>query len=117
MQVSYVSGRMRRGEILHANPHHFFHGRRSVEKAAGEDLLAGLSEVFGQEGVKNGVYTGVSIGQAVRDDAEGKGSIVQGELSELHPHCYDVVRHPADEEGSDDQHHRLRCLKNEDKKK
>lgn len=107
---------MCRREILHANPHHFFHRRRRVKKTAREDLLAGFSEVFREEGVKNGVDAGVSVGQAVRDDAEGKGSIVQGELAELHPHRYDVVRHPADEEGSDDQQHGLGCLRKEKEK-
>lgn len=84
---------------------------------ASEDLLAGFSEVFREESVKNGVDTGVSIGQAVRDDAKRKGSIIQGKLAELHPHSNNVVRHPADEERSDNQQHRLSRLGNTERER
>lgn len=105
------------GEVLHANAHHFFHRRRRVKKAACEDLLAGFSEVFRDESVKNGVDTGVSIGQAMRDDAKRKGSISQGKVAKLHPHNDNVVRHPADEERNDNQQHRLSRLDNTERER
>lgn len=114
---SHVSSGMCHGEVLHANAHHFFHRRRRVKKAACEDLLAGFSEVFRQESVKNGVDTGVSIGQAMRNNAKCKGCIIQGKVAELHPHSDNVVRHPADEECSDNQQHRLSCLDNTERER
>lgn len=59
---SHVGGGMCHGEVLHANAHHFLHGRRRVKETAREDLLACFSEVFREEGIKDGVDTGVSIG-------------------------------------------------------
>lgn len=109
---SDVSSGMCHGEVFHANAHHFLHGRRRGKKTAREDLLAGFSEVFREEGIKNGVDTWVSIGQAVRDDAKRKRSIIQWEQAEFYPHSDNVVRHPADEERSDNQQHRLSCLEN-----
>lgn len=109
---SDVSSGMCHGKVFHANAHHFLHGWRRVKKTAREDLLAGFSEVFREEGIKNGVDTGVSIGQAVRDDAKHKSSISQWELAEFYPHSDNMVRHPADEERSDNQQHRLSCLEN-----
>lgn len=114
---SHVSSGMCHGEVLHADTHHFFHRRRRVKKTACEDLLAGFSEVFREKSVKNGVDAGVSVGQAMRDDAKRKGSIIQGKLAELHPHGDNVVRHPADEEHSDNQQHRLSCLDNRKREK
>lgn len=66
---------MRGGEVLHAEAHHLAVGRRRVQEAAGEDLAAGLAKVLRQERVEDGVDTGVSIGQAVRDNAEGEGGV------------------------------------------
>lgn len=79
-----------------------------------EDLLAGLPKVLREEGVENWVDAGVSVGQAVRQDAEREGGVVQGEVSKFHPHCYDVVGHPAEEECCDNQQHCLRCLTQRD---
>lgn len=101
---------MRGGEVLHAEPNHLAVGWRRVQELAGEDLAAGLAEVLRQEGVEDGVDTGVPIRQAVGDDAKGKGGIVQGKGAELHPHGDDVVGQPADGEGSDDQENRLSRL-------
>lgn len=103
---------MCRGEVLRANTHHLLHRRRGVKKTAREDLLAGFSEVFGEEGIKNGVDTGVCIGQAVSDDAKHKRSMIQWELAKFYPHSDNVVGHPADEERSDNQQHRLSGLEN-----
>lgn len=77
---------------------------------AGEDLLAGLPKVLREEGVENGVDAGVTVGQAMRHDAEREGRIVQREVSEFHPHGYDMVGHPAEEECCNDQQHGLRGL-------
>lgn len=100
---------MRGGKVLHAETNHLFFWRRGQE-AAGKDLAAGLAEVFRQEGVEDGVDTGVSIGQDVGDNSESKGGVIQGKGAELHPHGDDVVGHPADGEGSDDQEDRLSRL-------
>ncbi len=54
---SDVSSGMCHGEVFHANAHHFLHGWRRGKKTAREDLLAGFSEVFREEGIKNGVDT------------------------------------------------------------
>ena len=66
---------------------------------AGEDLATGLPEVLRQKGVEDRVNTGVSVSQAVRDDAEGEGGVVQGEHAKLHPHSNDMVRHPTSQKG------------------
>lgn len=107
---SQVSGGMCHGEVLRANTHHFLHRRSGVKEMAREDLLAGFSEVFREKCIKNGVDTGVSIGQAVRDDAKRKSAMIQWEMAKFDPHSDNVVRHPADEEHSDNQQHRLSCL-------
>lgn len=114
---SHVGGGMRHGEVLHAYAHHFLHRRRRVKKTAREDLLAGFSEVFRQERIKNRVDAGVSIGQAVGDDAKCKRCIIQREPAEFYPHGDNVVRHPADEERSDNQQHRLSCLENTERER
>ena len=43
-------------------------------------------------------------------DAEDEGGVRQGEGAKLHPHCDDVVGHPADQEGGDHQQHSLGSL-------
>ena len=78
-------------------------------------MLAGFAEVLREERIEDGVYAGIAIGQAVGDDAEGEGGVVQGEPSKHHPHGYDVVGHPADEEGGHHQEHGLDSLKKRDK--
>lgn len=72
--------------------------------------MTGFTEVFRQKGVEHRVHAGVSVGQTVRDYAEGKGGVVERERAELHPHGNDVVRHPADCEGRDHQQNRLSSL-------
>lgn len=99
------------GEVLHAETNHLSLGWRWVQGAAGEDLTTGLTEVLRQEGVEDRIDARVSIGQAVGDDSKDKGGIVQGEDAKLHPHCDDVVRHPADGEGGDNQKDRLSRLR------
>lgn len=106
---SYVGGGVRGGEVLQPETNNLG-VRWRVQEAAGEDLAAGLPEVLGEEGVQDGVDTGVSIRQAVGDDAKCKGSFIQRKGAELHPHGDDVVRHPADSEGGDDQEDCLSCL-------
>lgn len=91
------------GEVLHAQTNHLSLRWRSVQGATGEDLTTGLTEVLRQKGVEDGVDTGVSIGQAVGDDSENKRGVIQREKAKLHPHGDDVVGHPADGEGGDDQ--------------
>lgn len=108
---------MRHGEVLHSNAYHFLHRWRRVKKTAREDLLAGFSKVFREESVKNGVDAGVSIGEAVGNDTKCKRSIVQRELAEFDPHGDDVVRHPADEECSHNQQHRLSSLEKRKRKR
>lgn len=74
---------------------------------AGEDLMASPAEVLREECVEDGVHAGVSVRQTVGDDAEDKRGVVQGEPAKLHPHSDDVMRHPADGEGSDQQENNL----------
>lgn len=112
--LSHVRGGVCGGEILHPDPCYFLHRWGRVEEMAGKDLLAGLSKVLREEGVENGVNAGVSVGKAVRHDAECEGGIIQGEVSKFHPHGYDMVGHPAEEECCDNQHHGLRCLTERD---
>ncbi len=107
----HVGGGVGGGEVLHAETDHLAVGRRWVQEAAGEDLAAGLAEVLRQEGIKDGVDAGVSIRQAVGDDAKGEGCIIQGKSAKLHPHGDDVVGHPADGEGGDDQENCLSRLR------
>lgn len=102
------------GEVLHPDPCDFLHRRGRVAEVAGEDLLARLPKVLREKGVENGVDAGVPVGQAVRHDAEREGGVVQGEVSKFHPHGYDVVGHPAEEECCDNQQHRLRRLTDRD---
>lgn len=45
------------------------------------------------------------------DDAKGKGCVIQGKGAKLHPHGDDVVGHPADGEGGDNQEDCLSCLR------
>lgn len=78
---------------------------------AGEDLLAGLPKVLREERVENGVDAGVTVCQAVRHDAECEGGVIQWEFSKFHPHGYDMVGHPAEQECCDNQQHGLRRLK------
>lgn len=101
---------MRGGEVLRAETNHLVVGWGRVQEATGEDLLTGLAEVLRQEGVEDGVDAGVSIRQAVGDDAKGEGGIIQGKGAKLHPHGNNVVGHPTDGEGSDKQENRLSCL-------
>lgn len=101
---------MRGREVLHAETNHLAVGWRPVQEVAGEDLVTGLTKILRQEGIEDGVNAGVPIRQAVCDDAEGEGSIIQGEGPKLHPHGDDVMRHPADGECSDEQENCLSRL-------
>lgn len=108
--LSHVSGGVCGGEVLHPDPCYFLHRLRRVEETAGEDLLTGLPKVLREESVENGVDAGVTVGQAVRHDAERERGVVQREFSKFHPHGYDMVGHPAEEERCDNQQHGLRRL-------
>lgn len=66
---SYVGGGVRGGEVLCVEMNHLAVSWGFVEKPASEDLPTGLAEVLRQEGVEDGVDTGVSIRQAMGDDA------------------------------------------------
>lgn len=98
------------GAVLRAAARHFGVGRGREQEAAGAHLPAGPAEVLGHEGVEDRVHAGISVRQTVGDDAEDEGGVVEGESSELHPHGDDVMRHPADGEGSDQQEHGLSGL-------
>lgn len=100
---SQVGGGMRTGKVLCPKTNNLVVWRRRAQKAEGEDLPARLPEVLGQEGVEDGVDARVPVRQAVSDDAEGKGRVVQREDAKLHPHGDDVVRQPAEGEGGDQQ--------------
>lgn len=79
----------------------------------GENLPARLTEVLGEKGVEDGVDARVPVRQTVSDDPKGKGRVVQREGAKLHPHGDDVVRQPAESEGSDQQKNRLSCLQSQ----
>lgn len=100
---SQVGGGMRTGKVLCPKTNNLVVWRRRAQKAEGEDLPARLPEVLGQEGVEDGVDARVPVRQAVSDDAEGKGRVIQREDAKLHPHGDDVVRQPAEGEGGDQQ--------------
>lgn len=106
----HVCGGVGGGEVLHAHSGQFLSGRWPQEELAGEDLAAGLAEILREESVKDGVDAGVPVGQAVRDDAEGEGDVVQGKVPKLCPHGDDVVWQPGEQEHSNHEEHRLRRL-------
>lgn len=108
---SDVGGGVCGGEVVHAEAYHLPFGRRRVQEVAGEDLTARVAEILGQEGIEDRVDAGVSVGQAVGDDAEGEGGVVQREGAKLHPHGDDVMGHPADGEGGDDEEDGLSRLR------
>lgn len=91
------------GKILHANSHQLVPRGRLKEELASEDLTAGVAEILREESVDDGVDAGVPVGQAMGDDAEGEGDIVQGELPKFGPHCDDVVWEPGDQEDGNNQ--------------
>lgn len=101
------------GAVLRAATRPFAVGWRRQQEAAGEDLVASTAEVLGQECVEDGVDAGISVRQTVGDDAEDEGGVIQGEFSELHPHGDDVMWHPADGEGGDQQENSLSSLQGE----
>lgn len=104
---------MRTGQVLCPKTDNLFVWRGRAQKATGEDLPARLSEVLGEEGVEDGVDARVAVRQTVSDDAEGKGRVVQREGAKLHPHGDDVVRQPAEGEGSDQQKNCLSRLQSQ----
>lgn len=105
---------MRTGKVLCPKTDDLVVWRRRAQKAAGKDLPACLPEVLGQEGVEDRVDARVPVRQAMGDDAEGKGGIVQWEGTKFHPHGDDVVRQPAEGEGSDEQKDCLSRLQPQD---
>lgn len=108
---------MRGGEVLCAETDHLTVLWGLIEKPASEDLPTGLAEVLRQECIEDGVDTGVSIRQAMGDDAKGKGGIIQGKDAKLHPHDNNVVGQPADSEGGDEKENYLSCLQDRGEKK
>lgn len=108
---------MRGGEVLCAETNHLAVSWGLAQKPASKDLPTGLAEVLRQEGVEDGVDTGVSIRQAMGDDAKSKGGIVQGKDAKLHPHDNNVVGQPADSEGGDEKENYLSCLQDRREKK
>lgn len=98
------------GVVFCPETDHFVVRWRRTQEAADEDLPARLPEVLGQEGIEDGVDARVSVGQAVGDDSKGKGGVIQWKGAKLHPHGDDMVRQPAESEGSDEQENSLSCL-------
>lgn len=94
---------MSSGEILHANSHQLVGRGWLKEELAREDLTAGIAEILREKSVDDGVDAGVPVGQAMGDDAEGEGDIVQGELPKFCPNCDDVVGEPGDQEDGNNQ--------------
>lgn len=92
---------MRAGVVFCPETDHLVVLWRRTQEAAGKDLPARLPEVLGQEGVEDGVDARVSVGQTVSDDSKGEGGVIQGKGAKLHPHGNDMVRQPAESEGSD----------------
>lgn len=91
--------------------------RRRTRKGAGKDLPARLSEVLREEGIEDWVDARVPVRQTVSDDAKGKGRVIKREGAKLHPHGDDVVRQPAEGEGSDQQKNGLSCLQSKNTRK
>ena len=58
----HVSDRVRGREVLRAYSDQFLSGSQLQEELTGEDLPAGLAEVFREESVNDGVDAGVPIG-------------------------------------------------------
>lgn len=110
----HISGGVRGGEVLHAYSDQLLRRDWPQEELAVEGLPTGLAEVFREEGVNDGVDAGVPVGQAMGDDTEGEGDVVQGKVPELCPHCDDVVRQPGQQEHSNHEKHCLRCLERQD---
>lgn len=107
---SYVGGGVRAGVVFCPETGHLGVRWRCTQEAAGEDLPARLPEVLGQEGIEDGVDAWVSVGQAVGDNSKGKGGVIQRKGAKLHPHGDDMVRQPAESEGSNEQENSLSCL-------
>lgn len=106
----HVGGGVCGGEVLHAHPGQFLSGSWPQEELAGEDLAASLAEILREERVQDGVDARVPVGQAVGDDAEGEGDVVQGKVPKLCPHGDDVVWQPGEQEHGNHEKHCLRCL-------
>lgn len=53
---------MRGREVLHAYSDQFLRGNWPQEELAGEDLAAGLAEVFREESINDGVDARVPVG-------------------------------------------------------
>lgn len=58
----HVGGRVRGREVLHAYSDQFLRGNWPQEELAGEDLAAGLAEVFREESINDRVDARVPVG-------------------------------------------------------
>jgi len=75
-------------------------------RRAAEHLPEAFAEVFGDEGIYDGVEAGVGVSHQVGEDAEDVGGVVEGEASKPHAEDDEVMREPAKtEEHSDDDNH------------
>lgn len=109
--LSHIGCGVSSGKILHANSHQLVGRGWLKEELASEDLTAGIAEILREESVDDGVDAGIPVGQAMGDNAEGEGDIVQGELPKFCPHCDDVVGEPGDQEDGNNQQDGLGRLK------
>lgn len=83
-------------------PHH---PPPSARRAA-EHFPEAFTEVFGHQGIDDGVEAGVGISREVGQDAQDIGGDVEREVSRPHPHDDQVVGEPAEaEDGGDDDDH------------
>lgn len=81
------------------------HSPPSARRAA-ENFPEAFPEVFGYQGVDDGVEAGVGISHEVGQDAQDIGGTVEREVSRPHAHDDQVVGEPAEaEDGGDDDDH------------
>lgn len=65
---------------------------------ADEDLLEALAEVFGDQGVNNGIHAGVGVGDEMREDAEHIRGVIEGEVPKPDTEDDQVMRQPTEAE-------------------
>lgn len=77
-----------------------------LAQEADEDLLEALAEVFGDQGVDDGVHAGVGIGDEMREDAEHVRSVIEGEVSKPDAEDDQVMGQPteAEQDSYNDDH-------------
>lgn len=78
-----------------------------LEEEAGEDLLETLSEVFGDQGVDDGVEAGIGVRKAVGSQAAGIRGSVEGEVAKPEAEDDQMVRKPTKAEQDSNSHNHL----------